>query len=238
MAGGPGAAGEPASSARSLPRPRARRVPGWARRGMAPGGGGRRRAARPPARSPRPALAGPVWVPSPGPGRGRSASLPRSGGPASLVPLRAKKGPAGARRASGGGRRPRAGRPGPRQPGGDPSPPPAASSHAAPRTSARRTPAARQTCGRDPAFGKGCEAAGLGGPGGGRAGGGRRESAAPQPPPHAARSGSAARPGLQRGSRGTGGEMKPVCFFFHAAFLQELGGKKKKAKGMGVREKG
>lgn len=63
MAGGPGAAGVPASSARSLPRPRACRVPGWARRGMAPGGGGRRRAAR----------SLPRW-----PGLSRSRQRPRS----------------------------------------------------------------------------------------------------------------------------------------------------------------
>lgn len=62
MAGGPGAAGLPASSARSLPRPRACRVPSWARRGMAPGGGGRRRAARSLPRSP--SLCGPRQRPA------------------------------------------------------------------------------------------------------------------------------------------------------------------------------
>lgn len=101
MAGGPGAAGVPASSARSPPRPhalagfRVGRAEGWRR-----GGGGRRRAA---ARSRvRPAYLGrggaPEAAPPPGPGGGGSASLPRSGRPARLLCLNAKKGPAAARR--------------------------------------------------------------------------------------------------------------------------------------------
>lgn len=201
MAGGPGAAGVPASSARSPPRPhalagfRVGRAEGWRRRG-----GGRRRAA---ARSRvRPAYLGrggaPGAAPPPGPG-GR--------GPARLLSLSAKKGPAGARRASGGGRCPRSGSPGRVSRRGDPSPQPAASSHASPLTSARRTPAARQTCEPDPAFGEGRRA--------------RRLRPRPRkPPPHAGRSGSAAcgvRGDAPRVEEGTGDEVKPVRSFFHAA---------------------
>lgn len=207
----------PASSARSPPRPhalagfRVGRAEGWRR-----GGGGRRRAA---ARSRvRPASLGrggaPEAAPPPGPGGGGSASLPRSGRPAGLLCLNARKGRVAARRASGGGRRPRPGCPGRVRRRGDPSPQPAASCHASLLTSARRTPAARQTCepirlsGR--AAGPGAAAAAPGAP---------AAAPSPQPPPHARRSGSAAC-GLRsdaRVGRGTGGEVKPVRCFFRAA---------------------
>lgn len=161
MAGGPGAAGVPASSARSAPSARARRGPGAARRRPARGGGGRRRAAR--CCLPRsPGLSGSRLRPPGqpllrGPG---AAARPRSPSAAALRfwPCSApEKGRLVAGRAAGRGSQPPAC-----------SLQPAASSHAARRTSARRTPAARQTCRLDPAFGEGWEPAGLGGPGGGR----------------------------------------------------------------------
>lgn len=233
MAGGPGAAGVPASAARSLPRPRACRVPGWARRGMAPGGGGRRRAAR---SLPRlPGLSGSRQRPRSSlfsSSRARQLSLaPPARRPCLSGPVQSQK--RAGWRAPGVGRRPPSLRGlSEAASGGRGSQPPACSllprraSHFRPQDPCR--PPDLRT---DPAYGKGGKAAGLRAPAGPR---GRREDAAPQPPPHAGRSASAACRGLQRRSRGTGDEMKPVCFFFRAA-LQE---RKKKAKGTRVGGKG
>lgn len=146
MAGGPGAAGVPASSARSPPRPhalsgfRVGRAEGWRR-----GGRRRRRAA---ARCPRsPGLSG-----SPRRPRGSPSSRSRGGGGGPAPSARPQRQKRRARRASGGGRSPRSGSPPRAGRRGDPSPQPAASSHASPLTSAPRDPRRPADLRADPAF--------------------------------------------------------------------------------------
>lgn len=214
MAGGPGAAGGPASSARSPPRPalagfRVGRAGGWRPEEEAGEG--------PPAPSrARPAYLGHGGAPEAaapaGPERSGSVSLPG----AAPLPLWSRSTPKKGRwRAPGVGRRPPSSRGLSRaaSAGRGSSPPPAASSHAALRTSARRTLAARRTCGLDPAFPEGGRAAGLGCPGRSAGGGKARPRSRPARRPQRLCS----LRGLQRCSPGAGGEMEPVCFFFHAA---------------------
>nr|XP_030686353.1 collagen alpha-1(I) chain-like [Globicephala melas] len=137
MAGGPGAAGAPASSERPPPAPA--RSPGS---GSVAERGRREEAAEAAAAAqgrPRPpAPAQPLRTkaaPPPGPGGGGSASPPGTGGSAPPASVRAKKGPGGDSSPLGSSRA--VGRE------GIPAPQQAASSHAWLLTSARRTPAAR-----------------------------------------------------------------------------------------------
>lgn len=155
---------------------------------------------------PAPALARPIWVaaappeaaPPPGPGGVGSASLPRSGGPARLLSLSAKKGPAGARRASGGGRSPRSGSPDRVSRRGDPSPQPAASSHAWLLTSASQDPRRPPDLRVDPGGLEGC--------GPGRRSWGRVRAASP------ARRAQRCEPGSDRRRDEAGPLSLPRCF--------------------------
>lgn len=221
MAGGPGAAGGPASSALAS-RPRARRF----RVGRA-GDGARSRAARCLPRSP-------AYL-----GHGAPARRPLQPGRSAAARCRSPArrpwpfGP-GQRRKRAGWRAPGVGRRPPSSrglsraasAGRGSSPQPAASSHAAPRTSARRTLAARRPAGwiRLPR-------AGGRGPRAPRPRSGRREGAAPQPPPLAGRGALAAR-GVCSGAR-----RGPEASWSQAAFpstpLHTGGRNKAKETGMG-----
>lgn len=208
MAGGPGAAGVPASSARSPPRPhalsgfRVGRAEGWRR-----GGGRRRKEAtgrRPLPRSPglsgsrrRPPRQPLLLVPG-------AAAQPRSPEAAALpvcspsAPKKARLARAGRREAAAVLARVRR-----TASAAEGIPAPSLQPPPTPRFSLppRRTPAARRTCRW---IREGWRAAG---PGAGAGAG------SPQPPPHAGRSGeSQAR---------TGGEMKPVRSLFRAALPAE-----------------
>lgn len=210
MAGGPGAPGPPASSARSPPRPRARRVPGGA-----PAGGDR---AGPPAPLPRsPGLSGsrrrPEAAPPPGPG---AAAPSRSPGAAPLpsAPARRQTRAAGAP-GVGSGRRARAGRPGRVSREGVPAPsrqPPPTPRFALPPAGPLRPAGPRPA----PASRAALRARGAG----------RR---GPRPPAQAGRGGSAAR-------GGTGGELQPVCRFSRAAVRGR--GEREKARETGEGGKG
>lgn len=237
MAGGLGAAGVPASSARSPPRPhalagfRVGRAEGWRR-----GGGGRRRAA---ARSRvRPTYLGrggaPEAAPPPGPGGGGSASLPQKRRPCpSTLPQRQKR---PGWRASGVGRRPPSSLrfSGPRQPPRGSQPPacsllPRLASHFRPQDPCR-PPDLRV----DPAVGEGWRAVGPGA---------RAAAASPQPLPHARRRGSAAcgvRGDAPAGAGGWGpearGSRSPL--FLPRCFISGKRQKRRNRRGGGDRNEG